>query len=245
MTATEIWLGDAGVDAEGPFLWTYIETIWTYQVREEDLASNAYRILGWLKRKPRILTTACLSRLCELIVMAVMPGLTLGYEVAIRHEHPTVRGAKIILKAKTTSPENSANWNWEVEATDARTGERIAICALTFRGQIDRVRYQQRQVNPLLAARSLGVKLWISALDAFVLLTLLALPVQVAFLARHLWASRFAEVALVIVYFAHQKGFFKAIKDLFTIRPVSTQAANVPAPRKAEPNQAEKGESKE
>jgi len=203
-----------------------------YAVREDDLASNVYRILGVSKWKPPVMATASLLRLCELTAMLELPGVTLGRRVVVEHDDSVIRGAVLTVTVKCTP--RDGGW-WECEGTVTADDAVIARCELVFLANVDRKRYHERRLAPRFAARSWQVSLWLCILSGLSLLGFLAIPMQVAFMARHVWASRIIEPVLVIVWFVARKGLFVAIKDWLTLRPVSkkTMTTLIPMPRKA------------
>lgn len=211
-----------------------IVAIRRYRVREDDLASNRYRFLGMSKWKPPVMTTVSIGRLCELTAMLALPGVTLGGDVAVHHKEPVIRGA--VITVTVTCTPRDGGW-WECEATITANKVTVANCELWFLAEVDRERYHKGKLAPLFAARGRRVALWLCLLSGLSLLGLLAMPIQLAYLSRHVWASRAVEPALAAVWFMARKGFLVAIKDWFTVRPVfrwrKAKAVKIPLPRKA------------
>lgn len=232
----DTWRGSCRVDTRTPPTETDDDVIVTtrqYRVRQDDLASTLYRFLGKSKWKPPVMATAPLVRLCEMTAMLVLPGVTLGRRLVIDHEQPVVRGVVVTLTA-TCTPRDGGWWECKGVATADNMPDPVAKCELLFLADVDRQRFA-RKLAPLYAARGWAVTLWLRVLDGLALLSFLAMPLQVAYLSRHLWASRVAETALILVWFVAQKGWFGAIKDWLTLRPVSskTMRSSIPVPRKA------------
>jgi predicted thioesterase len=186
-----------------------------YRVQEDDLASNIYRCLGKSKQKPRVLASARLLWLCELAVMPALPGVSLGVKFDMEHDAPAVRGSWVTASAKCTV-QKGRYWEWDVIVYDAYG--KIAKCTLGFIADVDAEDYTARRVTPKLAARGGRASCWLCVLNAFSLIAVLAIPLQVAYL----WHGRIAmiatEIALAIGWLVWRKGLISAICDRITIR---------------------------
>jgi predicted thioesterase len=231
--STYTWRGSSRLDAsQHRTRRNTVETTRQYRVRECDLASNEYRSLGVSKWKPKVMTTAALGRLCELTAMLVLPGVTLGRRVVVDHKDSVIRGSVVTVTVRCTPHDDG--W-WECQGTVTADESVIAECELVFLANVDRNRYHQRRLAPRFAARSWATTSWLCILSGLSLLSVLAVPMQVDYISRHIWVSRIAEPALVIIWFMARKGLFVAIKDWFTLRRVSKKsirATSIPLPRK-------------
>lgn len=234
--STYTWRGSSRLDACQQRTQTTVETAGTvvtsrrYRVRECDLASNEYRTLGLPKWKPKVMTTAALGRLCELTAMLVLPGVTLGRRVVVDHKDSVIRGAVVTVTVKCTP--RDGGW-WECQGTVTADESVIAECEMVFLANVDRKRYHQRRLAPRFAARSWATTSWLCLLSGLSLLSVLAVPMQVDYMSRHIWASRVAGPALVIIWFMARKGLFVAVKDWLTLRRVSKRIPiPIPIPRK-------------
>lgn len=186
-----------------------------YRVRRRDVASRIYRRLGRAKRKPHVLATARLIRLCELAAMDAMPGVSLGKTVVVNHKAPAVRGSTVTVDAVCTHAEGR-DWEWHVEVRDEH--EVIALVDLGFVADIDGKRYARR-LAPKLAARPARIVWWLRILDALALLVVVASPAEAVYAGRG-WISMLAlETVLIVGWLLALTGLPFAIGDWFTVRP--------------------------
>jgi predicted thioesterase len=186
-----------------------------YRVQEDDLASNIYRCLGKSKQKPRVLASARLLWLCELAIMPALPGVSLGVKFDIRHTAPAVRGSWVTVTAECTA-QQGRYWEWYVTVRDM-DGE-ISAGTLGFIANVDAEDYTTRRIIPKIAARDSRASCWLCALNALSLISVLAIPLQVAYLWHGRAAMIATEIALAIGWLIWRKGLLSAICDWVTIR---------------------------
>src|SRR5207245_319613 len=117
--------------------------------------------------------------LCELAVMPALPGVSLGVKFDMEHDAPAVRGSWVTASAKCTI-QKGRYWEWDVTVHDAYG--KIAKCTLGFIADVDIEDYTARRVTPKIAARNSRASCWLCVLNAFSLIAVLAIPLQVSYL---------------------------------------------------------------
>lgn len=196
-----------------------------YRVRRKDLASRIYRSLSADRWKPGVFATARLLWLCELTIMPVIPGISLGTNMIVRHVAPAVRGELVTVTATCIARQGNY-WDWRVEVRDAQS-KLLAECTLRFISDIDRQRYQRRLARQT-RQRSAGLACWLRLLDVLSLVTVAALPLQMAY-AWHNWTARLVtETVLIVGWLLTLAGVPCVISDWLTIR---RNAGDRPGPR--------------
>lgn len=185
----------------------------TYTPSRIDLASRVYLALGLKKVGPDCLTTARLVKLCEFAAMLVMPGVSLGNDLAIKHTGPAVRGSPITITA--TCALRDRFWTWQLHVADVH--ETIATGMVVFLADLDRPRYKRRLARKL-NARPVRAVFWLLLLDALGFGGAMIMPAQVAYLAPDWWLRIAALSTGVISWVVTLRGIPTAVRDWFTIR---------------------------
>lgn len=147
--------------------------------------------------------------------MFEMPGVSLGGKLVMEHLAPTVRGAVVTVTAQCTKRRGDGYWEWDVVVVDDH--EVLALVTLGFVADIDVKRYSRRLAAKL-AALPIGVRVWLRILDALALISVMAIPVQVAYV-WHGWASMvIVETFLIVGWLVGLTGLPFAVGDWLTIR---------------------------
>lgn len=149
--------------------------------------------------------------------MPALPGVSLGVEMAVEHLAPAVRGPWLTVSAVCVG-RHGPYWDWFVEVCDDAAHEVVGLCAMRFVADLDVQRYQRR-LAPKLAARPTRLTWWLRILDAFRLISVMAIPVQMAYVWQGGWISRLVtEAVLVVAWLVALTGFSSAISDWATVR---------------------------
>jgi predicted thioesterase len=206
-----------------------IRRVISYRVRRRDLASRIYLFLAvydWLlrresSRKPPVIASARLLRLCELAAMSAIPGGSLGVNFAMNHVAGVGRGSRLVVVAECTK-RRGRYWEWYAEVGNSQ-GEVIAWCTLGFIADINAKCYTAQRLAPQFAARTIGERVWIRVCDTLGGLSVMTIPVQVVYV-WHGWISMLAtEAILAAGWLLGLTGLPFAISDWLTIRKESTK----------------------